>query len=149
MIIRQKEILDSSIKEQLKKYVYDIIGIIQDVHTELPQGMPEYLYQEALTIALEQAGLKPVKEYQHHPVFRGHEMSSYLKMDIMIPRNRGNIIIECKAIEKLTAKEYQQLFAYLVGTKFPIGILVNFHAYPKVIIHKFFYDKKDNTITAF
>ena len=129
--------------------MYDIVGVIQDVHSELPQGMPEYLYQEALNIALGQSGLNPVKEYQHHPEFRGQKMSSYLKMDIMIPRNRGNIIIECKAIEKLTSKEYQQLFSYLIGTKFPIGILVNFHAYPKVVIHRFYYDQRDNTITAF
>ena len=149
MIIKPKEKLDNSIKEELQKYVYDIVGVIQDVHSELPQGMPEYLYQEALNIALAQSGLNPVKEYQHHPEFRGQKMSSYLKMDIMIPRNRGNIIIECKAIEKLTSKEYQQLFSYLIGTKFPIGILVNYHAYPKVVIHRFYYDQRDNTITAF
>ena len=94
MIIKPKEKLDNSIKEELQKYVYDIVGVIQDVHSELPQGMPEYLYQEALNIALDQSGLNPVKEYQHHPEFRGQKMSSYLKMDIMVPRNRGNINIE-------------------------------------------------------
>ena len=79
MIIKPKEKLDNSIKEELQKYVYDIVGVIQDVHSELPQGMPEYLYQEALNIALAQSGLNPVKEYQHHPEFRGQKMSSYLK----------------------------------------------------------------------
>lgn len=29
------------------------------------------------------------------------------------------------------------------------SILINFHAYPKVVIHKFFYDASDKTITAF
>ncbi|MBQ0046284.1 MAG: GxxExxY protein [Prevotellaceae bacterium] len=149
MLIKQKEIFDPSLKIQLQKYVYDIIGVIQDVHNELPQGMPEFLYQEALMIALEQSGIKGIKEYQHHPVFRGHVMDSYLKMDLMIPRERGNVIIECKAIENLSSKEYQQLFSYMLGTGFPIGMLVNFHAYPKVVIHKFYYDRSDNTITAF
>ncbi len=149
MLIKQKEDFDSKLKAQLQQYVYDIIGVIQDVHNELPQGMPEYLYQEALTMALEDAGVKPNKEYRHHPVFRGRPMTSYLKMDLMIPRERGNVIIECKAIEKLEAKEYQQLFSYMLGTGFPIGILVNFHGYPKATIHKFYYDRSDNTITAF
>lgn len=149
MLIKQKVEFDPALKKQLQEYVYDIIGIIQDVHNELPQGMPEYLYQEALGIALEDAGVKPEKEYQHHPVFRGRTMAAYLKMDLMIPRQRGNIIIECKAIESLTPKEHQQLFSYMIGTGFPIGLLVNFHSYPYVTIHKFYYDRSDNTITAF
>jgi len=149
MLIKQKEVFDIETKKRLQDYVYDIIGIIQDVHNELPQGMPEYIYQEALAIALEQAGNKPEKEYQHHPIFRGQVMASHLRMDLMVPRKKGNIIIECKAIEALTHKEYQQLFSYMLGTGFPIGILVNFHGYPKATIHKFYYDHKDNTITAF
>lgn len=149
MLINQKEAFDPQLKKQLQDYIYDIIGIIHDVHNEMPQGMPEYLYQEALSIALDQAGIKAKKEYLHHPIFRGKELEAYLKMDLMVPRQRGNVIIECKALEKLTSKEYQQLFSYMLGTEFPIGILVNFHAYPKVTIHKFYYDRSDNTITSF
>lgn len=149
MLIKQKEIFDPRMKSQLKDYIYDIIGVIFSVHNELPQGMPEYIYQEALAIALEQAGIEIRKEYRHHPVFRGQVMDSFLKMDMMIPRQGGNIIIECKAIENLSPKEYQQLFSYMLGTGFPIGLLVNFHGYPKVDIQKFYYDSTDNTITAF
>jgi len=149
MEIKQKEVLDPVLKKQLQDYVYDIVGIIQEVHNELPQGMLEYLYQEALFIALEQSGMKPEKEYRHYPIFRGQQMKSYLKMDLMVPRQRGNVIIECKAIDKMTSTEYQQLFSYMLGTEFPIGVLVNFHNYPKVLLHKFYYDRKDHTITAF
>ena len=149
MFIKQKDIIPLELKKQLQKYVYDIVGIIQDVHNDLPQGMPEYIYQEALAIALDNAGIKTEKEYQHHPMFRGQIMKSYLKMDLMIPNHNGNIIIESKAIDSLTQKEYQQLFSYMIGTGFPIGILVNFHSYPKVVIQKFYYDHTDNTITAF
>ena len=58
MIIKPKEKLDNSIKEELQKYVYDIIGVIQDVHSELPQGMPEYLYQEYCSCSIR---VKPCK----------------------------------------------------------------------------------------
>lgn len=149
MLIQQKEYFDPAQKKQLQEYVYDVIGVIQDVHNELPQGMPEYLYQEALFIALEQKGIKSEKEYKYNPLFRGVPLSSFLRMDLMIPRERGNIIIECKAIDNLSSREYQQLFSYMLGTGFPIGIIVNFHAFPKVIIHKFYYDRSDKTITAF
>ena len=149
MIFNQKEYFDSNLKAQLQKYVYDVVGLIQDVYKELPNGMPEYVYQEALARVFEDADIKVDKEYKHHPVFRGKPLESFIKMDLVIPRKRGNIIIECKAVEKLTNKEYQQLFSYMHGTGFPIGILVNFHSYPRVQIHKFYYDRSDNTITTF
>lgn len=149
MIFNQKEHLDETLRKQLHEYVYDVVGVIQDVYKELPNGLPEYIYQEALGVAFESAGISAEKEYRHHPVFRGKQLESFLKMDFMVPRNRGNIIIECKAIEELSAKEYQQLFSYMAGTEFPIGIIVNFHDYPRAQIQRFYYDKKDSTITAF
>lgn len=149
MIFNQKEHFDPELKAQLQEYVYDVVGYIQEVYKELPNGMPEYIYQEALDCVFDAAKLDAKKEYQHHPLFRGKPLESYLKMDFMIPRSRGNIIIECKAIEKLTSKEYQQLFSYMLGTGFPIGIIVNFHSYPRAQINKFYYDRTDHTITAF
>lgn len=149
MIFNRKEFLDEKLRTQLQEYVYDIVGFLQDVYKELPNGLPEYIYQEAFERVCRDANVKPEKEYRHHPVFRGRPLDSYLKMDFMIPRERGNIIIECKAVEKLTSHEYQQLFSYMLGTGFPIGILVNFHSYPRVQIHRFYYDRTDNTITSF
>lgn len=67
----------------------------------------------------------------------------------MVERSRGNIIVEAKAIEVLTKKERSQLFGYMVGTGFPIGLLVNFATYPKPTIERYYFDKKDMTLTAF
>lgn len=39
MLINQKEIIDPNLKRKLQEYVYDVIGVIQDVHNELPQGI--------------------------------------------------------------------------------------------------------------
>ena len=149
MIVKAKITLDPELKAQLQKYVYDIVGVIQDVYKELPIGMPEYIYQEALGVAFSEAGIPAWKEHRHHPVYKGHSLSSFLKMDYVVPNKRGNVIIECKALENLTSKEYQQLFSYMLGTQYPIGIIVNFHSYPHATIYKFYYDKTDLTITAF
>ena len=177
MILKQKENIDPKLKQQLKDYVYDIVGYIYDVLKELPCGMPEYLYQEGFAKVLKLHNIDPHKEYQHHPVFMGEPMESYLKMDFMVEREWGqltpnreqypsslehcrgakeeglpkqaNIVVEAKAIEKLTGHERSQLFSYLIGTGFPIGILVNFATYPKPQIEKYYFDKRDMTITAF
>lgn len=149
MILKQKECFDPALKEALKNYVYDVIGIIMEVYKGLPCGLPEYIYQEALTKKLIHNGIDPHKEYRHHPMFEGVALESFLRMDFMIERERGNIIIETKAIENLGPHERQQLFSYMIGSEFPIGILVNFATYPKAQIEKYYFDKRDMTITAF
>ena len=103
--------------------------------------MAEYLYQEAFAKTLSKNGIDPHKEFRRSPMFDGEPLESYQKMDFMIERSRGNIIVEAKAMEKLTNKERSQLFGYMVGTGFPIGLLVNFatHAYyTKLVVEYLF-----------
>ncbi len=148
MIFTQKE-LPPQLKERLKEYVYDIIGYLFNVYKELPCGFPEYIYQEALDIVLSENGISHKKEYYFHPVFKGKTLSSFFKLDFLLERDNGNVIIECKAIDKIGEKERHQLFSYMTGTQFPIGILVNFSTYPRAEIEKYYYDKDDGTITPF
>lgn len=148
MIFTQKE-LSPQLKEQLKDYVYDLIGYMFNVYKELPCGFPEYIYQEAIAIILTEKEVPFIKEFKYHPVFKGKTFKSFFKMDFLVKRSKGNIIIECKAIDKIGEKERHQLFSYLCGTQFPIGILVNFSTYPKAEIEKYYFDKNDETITPF
>ena len=136
-------------KVSLKEYIFDVIGMMMEVTKELPCGLPEYIYQEALDKLFAERGLTYHKEYQCHPIFHGIPLQSYMRFDFLIEREKGNIIIECKAVEQITAFERQQLFSYLIGSKYPIGILVNFAHYPNPYIEKYYYDKEDNTITCF
>lgn len=149
MLLDSKKNLDTVLHQSLRDYVYDVVGFAMDVCRQLPCGLPEYIYQEAFAKTLRKHGIDPHKEYQYHPVFDGEPLDAYLKMDFMVERERGNIIVEAKAIEKLSNHERSQLFGYMVGTGFPIGLLVNFATYPKPTIEKYYFDKKDMTITAF
>lgn len=149
MLLDSKKNLDPVLHQSLKDYVYDVVGYAMDVCRQLPCGLPEYIYQEAFAKTLRKHGIDPHKEYQYHPYFDGEPLDAYLKMDFMVERGRGNIIVEAKAIEKLSNHERSQLFGYMVGTGFPIGLLVNFATYPKPTIERYYFDKKDMTITAF
>ncbi len=149
MLLDSKKNLDPALHKSLKDYVYDVVGYAMDVCRQLPCGLPEYIYQEAFAKVLTKHNINPHKEYQYHPTFDGEPLQAYLKMDFMVERERGNIIIEAKAIEKLSNRERSQLFGYMVGTGYPIGILVNFATYPKPTIEKYYFDRKDMTITAF
>ena len=145
-----KEQLSLSLKQSLIEYCYDIIGCMHHTYQSLSPGLPEPIYQESLLIALHNAGYnEAVREYHHFPVFEGHKLSSHIQLDIMVPKQGRNIVIECKAISKLGDKERLQLFGYLNATKFPVGILVNFGTYPKAEIERYYYNSQNNTIKAF
>ena len=137
------------LKSWLKDQCYDVIACMHETHKDLGPGMPEYIYQEALAITLGEHGHKPIKEYQHHPIYHGQELEAHMRMDIMVPTSEGNIVVECKAIAEITSREQYQLFGYLRATEFPIGILVNFGTWPKAQIQRFYYDKATKSIQPF
>lgn len=149
MILPKNPHLDPDLKKELKAYVYDVIGCAMDVCRQLPCCLPEYIYQEAFAKLLYKKGFNAHKEWRHSPMFEGEKLNTYLKMDFMIERSRGNIIVEAKALETLTNKERGQLFGYMVATGYPIGLLINFATYPHPIIERYYFDKKNMTMTAF
>ena len=129
--------LPHELHEELKGYVYDVIGAMYEVYKQLDNGLPEYVYQEALYKELCSLGYEPQKEYQHNLVYKNTKLDSFVKMDLVVPKNDKNIIIECKSIGNLTEKEQYQTWGYLTATKFPVAILVNFGSYPKAQIQRF------------
>jgi len=149
MFFKIRKNIEPSLKKELKDYVFDIVGHLYSVYNELPCSLPEYIYQEALAITFTENDINFNKEYKHHPFYHGKELNSHLRMDMMVEREKGNIIVECKSIESIGEKERHQLFSYMIGTMFPIGILANFGAYPKIEIEKYYLDKNNYTIIPF
>lgn len=133
------EAVEEPKRSELIKASYDVVGCIYEVYKQLGAGLPEYIYQEALTKQLTKQGLPVHKEFQFHPTFNGEPLEAYLKMDLVVESPVGNIIIECKAITQLAEKEHYQTFGYLRATKFPIGILVNFGTERRAQIERYHY----------
>ena len=125
-------------KGELQKACYGIVGAMFEVYKQLGPGMPEYIYQEALCKEMVSAGMTVHKEMQYHPLYKGVELEAYLKMDMVVETEIGNVIVECKAISALTEKEHYQTFGYLRGTGWSVAILVNFGASPKAQIERFY-----------
>lgn len=152
MILHHKN-LNPDFRNQLIEHTYRLIGCMHTVCNELPSGLPEYLYQEALGEVLDAEFPRLVhKEYEHHPNFRGHTMKSFIRMDYMVERpdaELGNVIIECKAIKDISDHERQQLFSYMIASGLRVGILVNFATYPKAQIERYYHDPEDMTISAY
>lgn len=137
--------LDPVLSAKLKKYVYDIVECCQDVHKEQGPELTEYVYQESLAIAFQQANVPFIKEYFFHPTFRGEQLKTRMRVDFLC---KGNVFLECKAIEEIGVHERLQLWAYMRAANIRIGILYNFLPVMDEC-EKYYFDPKDNSISCF
>ena len=129
---------------KLKEHVYDIVGAIYEVHKELGAGLNEYCYQEGLQLQLAEQNIQFSKELSFHPIYHGKEMQAIYRIDFLC---KGDIIVECKAVDELTNNHRAQLFNYMRILRHPCGIIVNFS--PKnVIIERYFFDVEQRDIIA-
>jgi len=85
-----------------------------EVHKKLGCGFLEVVYQEALA-----------KEFEIQKIIfeREVELPVFYKADFIC---RESIVIECKALSKLTSVEDAQIINYLKATNYTKGILLNF-----------------------
>lgn len=123
--------------QSLKNHVFDVLGAMRKVHEELGPGLNEYCYQEGLMLQLKKDNIDFIKEMSFHPTYMGVTMNAEFRIDFLC---KNDIIVECKAVQKLVSDHRAQLFNYMRLLKQPCGILVNF--YPAVYrIERYFYDK--------
>ena len=101
-----------------------IIGCAYSVHRELGSGFLEKVYENALLLELEDAGLS-VRQQTPIPVhYKGRMVGEYYA-DLIV---EGRIIIEIKAVQSLAKEHEVQLVHYLTATDTEDGLLINFGA---------------------
>ena len=93
------------------------------VHRELGSGFLEPVYQEALSIELDLQGVPNQREH-HVPVYcRGYRLGHPYRADFLC---YDDILVEVKAITRITPREQAQVIHYLKAMKFKTGLLINF-----------------------
>jgi len=112
---------------------YKIIGAALEVHKELGCGFLEAVYQEALgkEFAYQAIPFKPQPIIQI--AYKGKPLGKTYQPDFVC---FNEIIVEIKALAKLTGIEEAQLINYLKATGLKVGLLLNFGA--KSLEHKRF-----------
>ena len=108
---------------------------IYDVYDSMPHYAEEALYQEALEIALADAGIPFESQKEFAPVFLGKKMLHTYRPDIIW---FGKIIVELKAVKQLVSAHFAQLRNYLGLLDMRVGLLVNFHVFPNVQIRRIY-----------
>lgn len=101
-----------------------IIGKAITVHRILGPGLLESAYEECLTYELLEAGFKVERQKPLPIIYKEIELEYGYRVDLLV---NGLIVIELKAIERLTDVHTAQVLTYLKFGNYPLGLLMNFN----------------------
>jgi len=99
-----------------------IIGAAMEVHKTLRSGFLESVYEEAMAIELD---LQKISFERQNPIdvlYKG-KIAKQFFCDFVAD---GKVLVELKAIKKLTEIEYAQVLNYLKATGLQLALLINF-----------------------
>ena len=99
-----------------------IIECVYKVHNTLGFGFLESVYQAALAIELEKAGLKAQTEVPIKVFYEGKNVGDFIA-DMVI---EDKVILELKSVKELHPAHEAQLTNYLKATGIEVGLLINF-----------------------
>ena len=106
-----------------KEESYKIIGACMEVHKELGCGFLEPVYQEALSLEFQRQSISYISEKELDIFYKGEKLNKKYFADFVC---YDKIILELKALDKLTKNHESQVINYLKAAKFKLGLLVNF-----------------------
>lgn len=101
---------------------YQIIGMAMDIHNRLGSGFLEKVYENAMMVLLNRAGIKAEQQAPIKVYFDGAVVGDYYA-DILV---ENKIILELKVVDRLTDVNRAQTLNYLKATGLRLAILINF-----------------------
>ena len=113
----------------LKDEVFAIVGAAIEVHRELGPGFLEAVYQEALAIELRERGIQFEAQKPLRISYKGKTLNKEYFADLVC---YGQIIVELKALDRLSGTEEAQVLNYLKATGLRVGVLINFGSQGKL-----------------
>lgn len=111
-------------EEGLLKLGERIIGAAMRVHTGLGPGLLESAYEVCLHHEPCLSGLHVERQVNLPIRYDGLSLASGYRLDLVVERQ---IVLELKAVEKLSALHTAQLISYLKLGGYPVGYLLNFN----------------------
>jgi GxxExxY protein len=104
-----------------------VLGVYFAVYNELGGGFLESVYQQALRIALLQAGLAVECEVAV-PVYFREQIVGNFRADLIV---NDAVLLELKAVSVLDREHDGQILHYLRATDLEVGLLLNFGPKPQ------------------
>jgi GxxExxY protein len=92
------------------------------VSNTLGAGFLEKVYENALVLELNKAGLKAEQQKKIAVMYEGAVVGDYFA-DVLV---NDQVIIEVKALKGIDESHYAQLLNYLTATGMRVGLILNF-----------------------
>ncbi|MDT0617033.1 GxxExxY protein [Salinisphaera sp. P385] len=102
---------------------YAILGAAMEVHRVLGPGFLEAVYQEAMALEFEARDIPCQQECRLDIRYKGQPLACSYRADFIC---YNEVIVEIKAIERITRNEQAQVINYLQATGAERALLINF-----------------------
>jgi GxxExxY protein len=102
---------------------YAIIGAAMEIHRQLGHGFLEPVYQDAAVIEFPVQNIPFEREVALPIKYKGFVLPSRYRADFIC---FSDIVVEFKALTRLSSIEEAQVLNYLKATGFKRGLLLNF-----------------------
>lgn len=106
-----------------KDEVFKIVGAAMEVYNDLGSGFLEGVYQEALEIELLRQGIPFESQKLLSIRYKGQPLQKSYVADFVVFEK---VIVELKALERLSGTEEAQILNYLKATGRRVAVLLNF-----------------------
>ena len=106
-----------------KEEVYAIMGAAMEVHNVFGAGFSEGVYQEAMEIELALRAIPFEAQKRLQIQYKGHFLKKEYCADLIC---FNSVLVEIKAIDRLTKREEAQLLNYFKATGIRVGLLIAF-----------------------
>ena len=108
---------------------YEIKGACFEVYNTMGRGFLEAVYQECLEIELTERRVPFVSQHKLPIMYKGRTLTQFYKADFVC---YDKIIIEMKAVSRMSNEHKAQAIHYLRATGLRLAILTNFCAPPEL-----------------
>ena len=127
--MKRRELTENAEERGLKhrELTEKIIGVFYEVYNELGHGFLESVYEEAMAVALPQAGLKLERQVPLRVTFRGAVVGDF-RADLLV---ENAVLLELKAAREIEPVHEAQLLNYLRATQIEVGLVLNFGPKPQ------------------
>jgi GxxExxY protein len=102
-----------------------VIGLAIEVHRVLGPGLLESAYEECLSFELKESGIGHRRQVALPVVYKDVRLDCGYRMDMVVERS---LILEIKAIERITPVHEAQMLTYLRLSGIQVGLLMNFNS---------------------